>query len=60
MKLKLYILKSAMGSLTLQDLLQKINCLKQLNNLKNLSFNKIYKQALVKMTKFLRESEKMF
>ena len=43
MKLKLYILKSMMGSLTLQDLLQKINYLKQRKNLKNLNFDKIYK-----------------
>ena len=55
MELKLYILRSVMGSLTLQDLLPKINYLKQGNNLKNLSFTKIYKQALVKMMNFLRQ-----
>ena len=43
MKLELYILKSMMGSLTLQDFLPKINYLKQQNNLKNLNFHTIYK-----------------
>ena len=55
MELELCILRSVMGSLTLQDLLPKKNYLKQRNNLKNLSFHKIYKQALVKMMNFLRE-----
>ena len=52
MKLKLYILKSMMGSITLQDSLPKINYLKQRNNLKNLNFHKIHKQALVEMMNF--------
>ena len=43
MELELCILRSVMGSLTLQDLLPKKNYLKQRNNLKNLSFHKIYK-----------------
>ena len=31
-----------MGSLTLQDLLLRINYLKSVNNFENLDFNKIY------------------
>ena len=41
MKLNSYILISMMSSLTLQDLLLKINYLKQLKNLKKLNFNEM-------------------
>ena len=39
------------SSLTLQDLLSKINYLKLLTNLKNFCFNKIYEKHLLKMMK---------
>ena len=41
-----------MSSLILQDFLLKINYLKELKNLKDLNFNKIYEQNSLKMMTF--------
>ena len=40
-----------MSSLTLQDILLKVNYFKQPKNLKNLNLNKMYEKNLIKMKK---------